>query len=149
MLFLIKIIAITLSVAGAAFAGNESGGGGTVIACKSATTNEVTYELLDVYEARQNPKIRIIKSSHNLVKDYIQLLKNKDILEGRDESYIGMEPYFEKRLNDIFSKLVIWHTEGNELPFTNDLGQSFQLPKRCELKQLAVFYDKLPRFLES
>ena len=130
-----------------AFAGTGSSGGGMVVACSKGS--ETTYELLDLYEAKKNPKIQIVDSTGDINSDYRILYRNLFSLRKGNQVFDARNPevdpskidaYIDSNLVGI-SKLINWHNDKTSLPSTHDQGVNANFSANCKLEQLAIFYD--------
>ncbi len=115
------------------------GGGGMAVVCKSSDSTE-TVELLDIFEAKLNPKLKIFTASGNLFEDYSKLNNNIIRLQGGVNADFPTSAQNEEALRRILS-LIDWHTATEPLPQVHDYKQLPEIPSNCKFQQLAIFYD--------
>lgn len=118
--------------------GPSTSGGGFSVVCRSGTNQIVSAELLDLYEARTVYGFELMKSSGNLMRDYVRAVKNGYRLQGSHPDITEQEMIenVEK-----FQKISIWLSEDEKLPNLDDLGLKISVPFGCKIEPLAIFYD--------
>ncbi len=137
LLLLSFIFPLILNSYAWADAGSMGSGGGMVVDCNGSI------ELLDVFEAKKNIKLKIMPSSENTLDDYITIYVNKARLQNQLNA--GNEEWWKRHFHEKFykvKKLINWHTSTEELPSTGDVGKTYGVPNNCTIRQVAIFTDK-------
>lgn len=116
------------------------GGGAMAVVCNGAEGESV--QLLDLYEAKALPGIRVFQATGDLLEDYLRLTNNSLRLQGANWTFPTEEA--DKKLTHMLS-LIDWHDDATPLPFLGDQGKSVDLPANCKLQQLAIFFDSTNR----
>ncbi len=131
-----------LTTAQTLWAGPSSGGGGMVVTCKNEAGIITSTDLLDVYEAKQNPKLKVMQPTGDLAEDYLRTVNHTYILQGAPGLAQSRKKQINENLNG-FMGIVDWV---DALPFLNDQGEmTVKIPDNCKLEQLAIFYDSKDR----
>ncbi len=118
--------------------GPSTSGGGFAFVCRNGTDQIVSSELLDLYEARTVYGFELMKSSGNVMRDYVRAVKNGYRLQG-SHPHITEQEMIENV--EKFQKITIWLSEDEKLPNLDDLGLKISVPLGCKIEPLAIFYD--------
>lgn len=154
-----KIKNISLSILAAAFSyslsasasviGGSDGGGGVGVRCLDSTGKTTSFELLDLYEARQ--RHLTISHSPNNAKEATDLVTdlifphfwNPDTIPVSEIKKNTYEPFLNifkgtpsKAPNSIQTNVEF----GADLPLSSDIGH-YNIPAQCRLEQIAYFSD--------
>ena len=118
--------------------GPISSGGGMAVICEQGEERKV--QLLDYFEAEFiYGKKHVARASGDLSEDYRRLVRQTYSLQGVDENIDRLLDDSSRNLKELL-RVVEW-VNSEDLPFLNDQGKTIDIPKGCELKQLAIFYD--------
>jgi len=129
--------------------GGSDGGGGIGVRCMDSTGKTSSFELLDLYEARQrnlqiNHSLKNATEATNLVEDLIYPhFWNPDtipISELKKKSFDALLSIFTETPyigpDDLLTNVQF----GPDLPLSSDIGH-YNIPAQCRLEQIAYFSD--------